>query len=90
MVDIPRLIGGLSCLCMLIGALLVCLVEGGFFNGYVVGDIYGGIHHQIRFDRPLHITGFILGIVGAVGFVVLFSLKRPKNKQLLISNSDSP
>jgi hypothetical protein len=90
MISIPRLIGGLSFLCILIGALLVCFVEGGFFNPYTFQDIYFGIHHQIRFDRPLHITGFILGIVGAVGFAVLFSFKRPDKNQPSKPDSDAP
>jgi hypothetical protein len=76
-IDIRRLIGGLSFLCILIGALLVCFVEGGFLNPY--HNPFTG--NYVQFDRGLHLTGFILGIAGAVGFVVLFSLKRPDKNQ---------
>jgi hypothetical protein len=89
MISIPRLIGGLSFLCILIGALLVCFVEGGFFNPYKNQDFYYAVHLEIRFDRSLHITGFILGIIGAVGFVILFSLKRPEKNKTSKPISDS-
>jgi hypothetical protein len=84
MISIPRLIGGLSFLCILIGGLLVCFVQGGFFNPY--HTFYGG--NEVRVDGPMHITGFILAIVGGVGFVILFSLKRPDKNQP--SNPHSP
>ena len=77
MISIPRLIGGLSFLCILIGGLLVCFVQGGFLNPY--RTYYGT--SEVRVDGPMHITGFILGIVGGVGFVILFSLKRPDKNQ---------
>jgi hypothetical protein len=70
--NIRRLIAGLSFLCMLIGVLLVCFIPGGFFNAW---DQFG--NWWVNPSGPLHITGFVLLIVGAVGFVVVFSLKKP-------------
>ena len=69
--DFRRLIGGLSFLFVVTGLLLICLVPGGL---YVVGDL--GLRYC--FDRPLHIVGFSFLGVGAVGFVVLLSLKNPR------------
>jgi hypothetical protein len=67
-----RLIGGLSFLIFLTGALLICLLPGGLMNPiYPYGEPW----------RPLngvgHILGFVCIGVAAVGFVVLWSLEKP-------------
>jgi hypothetical protein len=77
--NIRRLIGSLSFLFFLIGALLVCLVPGGVFNPWPVGYWHSAAGHWpgITLDQPGHIIGFVLLGIGAVGFVVLFSLNKP-------------
>ena len=62
-----RLIGGLSTLAMLVGILLVCFIPGGFFNTF---------HGLILLDNVGHVFGFILLGLGAVGFVILWSLEK--------------
>ena len=73
-----RLIGGLSFLVFLTGALLICFIPGGLLN-----PLYVGYSHQwLDGWRPLnevgHIIGFVCIGVAAVGFVVLWSLERPQ------------
>jgi hypothetical protein len=76
--NIRRLIGGLSFLCFLTGALLVLLVPGGLLNPWQNGwPRAGGLWPNITLDQPGHIAGFVLLGIGAVGFVVLFSLNKP-------------
>jgi hypothetical protein len=69
--NVRKLIGGLSLLFLITGALLICFIPGGLFN-----QIDFGLGRVVVFDRPGHIIGFILMGVGAVGFVVLFSLEK--------------
>jgi hypothetical protein len=68
-----RLIGGLSFLLLLRGALLLCFIPGGFLNPY---HYYGG--GGIRLEENGHIAGFICAGLGAVGFVILFSLEKKR------------
>ena len=69
-----RLLAGMSLLCILVGALLLCFVRGGLLNpqGFLGGPRW------IELDRPGHIVGFICLGIGAVGFVFLFSLEKRK------------
>jgi hypothetical protein len=79
--NIRRLIGGLSFLFFLVGALLVCLVPGGLLNPWDGGSWQpraAGRWPGITFDQPGHIFGFVLLSIGAIGFVVLFSLNKPR------------
>jgi hypothetical protein len=65
--NIRRLIGGLSFLALLVGALLLCFIPGGLVN-----TTLGMIH----LNQAGHIFGFILLGLGAVGLVVLWSLEK--------------
>ncbi len=73
--NIRRLIGGLSFLFFLVGALLVCFIPGGFLNPIPVGAV-GDWMAGVWLNRPWHIVGFVFLGVGAVGFVVLYSLEK--------------
>jgi len=63
-----RLVVGLSLLCILIGGLLVCFVSGGLLNSHFYG---------VTLDQPMHFVGFGLLILGAVGIIVVWSMKKP-------------
>ncbi|MCI0456402.1 MAG: hypothetical protein L0Z62_05420 [Gemmataceae bacterium] len=71
--NIRRLIGGLSFLFFLVGALLVCFIPGGFLNPhpFLLSWMEG-----VSLNQPWHIVGFVFLGVGAVGFVVLYSLEK--------------
>jgi hypothetical protein len=80
--NFKRLIGGLSFLTLFTGVLLLLFIPGGFLNPYpqVYVDLVGPrgiLPGGVSLDQPGHIAGFVLLGVGAVGFVVLWSLKRP-------------
>jgi hypothetical protein len=70
-VNVRKLIGGLSLLFVIAGLLLICFIHGGLLNKMNLG--WGPV---VVLDRPGHIVGFILLAIGAVGFVVLYSLER--------------
>jgi hypothetical protein len=64
----PRnLLAGFSTLLLVIGALLVCFVDGGL--------ITRGLHHVMDLHRPGHVIGYICMALGAIGFVFWFSLE---------------
>lgn len=62
-----RLICGLSALAMLVGLLLICFISGGLVNT---------LHGYIALNDVGHVFGFILLGLGAVGFVILWSLEK--------------
>jgi len=69
--NIRKLIGGISLLFLIAGMLLICFIHGGILNRIDLG--WGPI---VTLDRPGHIVGFILLSLGAIGFVLLYSLEK--------------
>ena len=67
-----RMLGGFAFLFLLVGAILVCFVRGGVFNPQRHWD---GFTFR-TLDEPGHIVGFVFLGVGAVCFVILFSLEK--------------
>ncbi len=73
---VKRLLIGLSLLSAVVGLLLVCLIPGGLVNRTYPG--YGNFlsEHGIFLDRAGHIVGFCFLGLAAIGFIVVFSLKK--------------
>jgi hypothetical protein len=67
-----RLLAGMSLLFILLGLLLICFIHGGLLNQR--WDFTG--RRWIELNDPGHIIGFICIGIGAVGFVLLFSLEK--------------
>ena len=76
--DWKRLITGLALLTLLTGVLLVCFTTGGLLNRFrgfqSIDDLTG---HGIYLGFPGPVIGFVLMGIGAVGLVVVFSIKKP-------------
>lgn len=71
-INFRRLLAGLSFLFILLGTLLICFVYGGILNQR---HGFAGTRF-IDLGEPGHIIGFISLGIGAVGFVILFSLEK--------------
>jgi hypothetical protein len=72
-----RLIGGLSFLIFLTGALLICLLPGGLLNPVHLSYDEPWFVGYRTLDGVGHIIGFVCLGVAAAGFVVLWSLEKP-------------
>ena len=67
-----RLLAGFALLFLLVGAILVCFVRGGLLNPHR----HFGMGSVITLDEAGHVVGFVFLGVGAVCFVILFSLEK--------------
>jgi hypothetical protein len=67
-----RMLGGFAFLFLVVGAILVCFVEGGLFNPVRHWD--GRTFRNL--DGVGHVFGYVFLGVGAACFVFLFSLEK--------------